>query len=275
MSNTAYNNLEILRKVFKDVSVKKTFSNFNFLSNNNFNLFLDYLKFNDIVEYDFSEFSQSSFEKSMFSKNFNGTEFLLMKLKKFSFKGYNQDTSQMEFYIDKFIDNVLSLIPLDLDKSGTNLLFYELLINIYIHSEFNNAYMICQNFSKSNSVAIFIIDDGITIPGSLEDCGNSFINDSNAIFEAINGCSSDKYEDGIIGRGLNTSACISSLGFGEELLIASRNGLCIVSEKIVYNFACPDLQIDGTIICLILNNTKIKNIYDYVSKINFEKIDVS
>ena len=87
MSNTAYDNLEILRKVFKDVSVKKTSSKFNFISNKNFNLFLDYLKFNDIVEYDFSEFSLSSFENSVFSKNFNGSE--LFRLSRFAYRWYN------------------------------------------------------------------------------------------------------------------------------------------------------------------------------------------
>ena len=98
-----------------------------------------------------------------------------------------------------------------------------------------------------------------------------FTNDSEAIFNAINGTSSDKEKEKLKGRGLNMSANIVTFGFGEELLIASGNGLCSINQEGISSFEniCP--FIDGTLLCLKINTNKI-NIYNYTAFKEFEKL---
>lgn len=58
-----------------------------------------------------------------------------------------------------------------------------------------------------------------------------FVDDSEAIYEAINGRTSDKEKINLHGRGLNTAANITSQGFMGQMLIASRNGVCTVNKR--------------------------------------------
>lgn len=117
---------------------------------------------------------------------------------------------------------------------------------------------------------VCIIDDGISIPGSLEETGIFFDEDAEAIFNAINGESSDKEDFGLHGRGLNTSASITSLGFGEEMLISSRNGTCTINGSGIKLWKnVPYIQ--GTFISLRVNTNKIKNIHEYTKKRDYIK----
>ncbi|MDL2271321.1 hypothetical protein LJC03_05915, partial [Methanobrevibacter sp. OttesenSCG-928-I08] len=106
----------------------------------------------------------------------------------------------------------------------------EVLNNIYDHSNFQRAYTLSQQYPASNVTDICLFDDGISIPGNFEKAGFNFKDDAEAILGAINGTSTDIYETGFSGRGLNTSTQVATLGFKEHMLIASRRGICYVDE---------------------------------------------
>ncbi len=163
------------------------------------------------------------------------------------------------------------MFNLNLDEAGVNLIVYEMLTNIYKHSEFNNAYILCQKYPKANKLDICMIDDGVTIPGSFENYNVTFINDTEAIFDAINGKTTDKEHYQLHGRGLNTTASIASLGFGEEMLIASRNGVCTVNPKGVKLWYKNMPIIHGTFITVRVNTNNI-NAQTYAKRRIFKKI---
>jgi hypothetical protein len=72
----------------------------------------------------------------------------------------------------------------------------ELTDNIYQHSEFNNALVMAQKYNTLGFLEMCIVDDGITIAGSLAKAGMIF-EDSEAIVAAILGLSSkDNVERG-------------------------------------------------------------------------------
>ena len=96
-----------------------------------------------------------------------------------------------------------------------------------------------------------------------------FKNDSEAIFEAINGKTTDKEKYNLHGRGLNSTARITTLGFDGEMLIASKSGFCIITKNGAKTYENKN-QINGTFIILRLSNKKIDNIYDYLK---YEKIN--
>lgn len=185
-------------------------------------------------------------------------------------KNYFQDSNKIDKYIDEFSDELIDSLPFVLDTNAIYLLLFELLNNIFKHSCFRNAYVLCQYKPGSNKINISIFDDGISIPGSLENNGITFNNDSEAIFQAINGTSSDREKYKLKGRGLNTSVNLIVNGFGEDFLIASRKGICTIDKKGVHCQETVKPYIDGTLIVLEINANKF-NIYDYTSFKEFEK----
>ena len=133
-------------------------------------------------------------------------------------------------------------------------------------------HILCQEYPKINTLDVCIIDDGISIPGSFEEVGIDFINDSEAIYDAVNCKSSDKEGEGLEGRGLNTSVNITSLGYGEEILIASRNGICIINNKSAMLYENPSSNLIGTFISLRVNNNILKNNYSIYEKTKIKKV---
>ena len=188
----------------------------------------------------------------------------LRKLKKFQ-GNYFQIADSIELYLSNLTDEIVDLIDSEVDTQSFNLLFYGMLDNIYKHSKFNNAYVLCQKYPYVNTIDICIIGDGISIPGSFEESNIKVINDSETIFEAINGETTDKEKYALHGRGLNTSVSITTLGYGEEMLIASRNGTCTITKEGVKLW--DDLSfIEGTFVTLRVNTNKIKNIHNYTKR---------
>lgn len=173
----------------------------------------------------------------------------------------------IERYLDDTTDKIFNMLQLDINLNGFYLILYELLLNIYNHSKFNNAYVLCQRYPNDGTADICIIDNGISIPGSFEESEIDFINDAEAIFNAINGTSSNKEKSGLKGRGLNTIVRFVSLGFKEEILIVSRNGLCSINQKGAILKKLDNDIIKGTFISLRLNNEKFNETSYELTKI--------
>ena len=102
---------------------------------------------------------------------------------------------------------------------------------------------------------IFIYDDGIGIPGSFKEANMNFNNDGEAIFESLNGKTTDKEKFNLHGRGLNSTARITTLGFEGEMLIFSGNGMCLVTKNGI-DIRKNENSINGTFISLQINNKK-------------------
>ena len=231
---------------------------------------LQYMELHDIHKYRSHLSTKSYLEKVLGKKKCTDTTIPLRKLKTFEYNEYFQVADKIELYLSDVTDEIVGLIG-DVDTQSVNVLFYEMLTNIYKHSQCQNAYILCQKYPTVNTIDICIIDDGISIPGSFEQEGMDFTNDSEAIYEAINGKTTDKEKYNLHGRGLNTTANITSLGFGEQMLIASRNGVCTVNKKGVKTWKRNMPYIDGTFVTLRINTNKIKNIHEYIKRREYNK----
>lgn len=181
-------------------------------------------------------------------------------------------------YID-LVDNILSVnlnedddsyLNLFLDKcnfSNKNIFIFilsELVDNISDHANSNNAFII--GYFKENYFDIIIIDDGITIPKSLELHGFNFKNDCEAILSAING-NSTKNEFGYFERGcgLNNSFMLMTQSENSSILVASRNGLIYSKKDNIYKRDISNNSINGTIIALRFDkNYNFKSLYEII-----------
>ena len=232
---------------------------------------LQYMEQHNIKKYCPHPNTRHYLEKVLGRQRCTDTTYPLRKLKKFHYNNTYGLADKVEEHLSQVTDEIFDLFDLNLDLNGINLIVYEMLTNIYKHSKFENAYILCQKYPNANKLDICMIDDGVTIPGSFEEVNIEFLNDTEAIFDAINGKTSDKEGYKLHGRGLNTTASITSLGFGGEMLIASRKGLCSVYSRGVklWNKNMP--MIDGTFVTLRVN-TNIKSNISYAKKREFEKI---
>ena len=189
------------------------------------------------------------FNKCLEIKDFDQ---LFMKIEYFSFSlplllfRKNFDNSINE-YVDS-IDSILSVKLIDdentyfnvfLNKcnfSNKNIFLFilsELVDNISDHANSSNAFVI--GYFKKDYFDIIIIDDGITIPKSLELHDFSFKNDCEAILSAING-NSTKNDFGYFERGcgLNNSFMLMTQSDNSSILVASRNGLIYSKKDNIY-----------------------------------------
>lgn len=115
------------------------------------------------------------------------------------------------------------------------------------------------------------MDDGIGIPGSFREASIDFYDDSEAIFEAINGKTTDKEKYNFHGRGLNSTARITTLGFKGEMIVFSGNGICIITKDGIKT--CENYKfVNGTLILLKIPITKIDNLYNYLKHEKINKI---
>ena len=232
---------------------------------------LQYMELNKITNYIPHNNTKHYLNMVLGEGRLNTNTIPLRKLKKFQ-GNYFQIADSIELYLSNLTDEIVDLIDSEVDTQSFNLLFYEMLDNIYKHSKFNNAYVLCQKYPYVNTIDICIIDDGISIPGSFEESNIKVINDSETIFEAINGETTDKEKYALHGRGLNTSVSITTLGYGEEMLIASRNGTCTITKEGVKLW--DDLSfIEGTFVTLRVNTNKIKNIHNYTKRRLVKKLN--
>lgn len=195
----------------------------------------------------------------------------IKELQHYSFTDFTNVSDEIDDYLSDFTDEVMNLLPQDTDMQSVNFLLYEILINVYKHSRFNNAYLqIIANTNRNIDICIF--DDGIGIPGSFKDASIDFDNDSMALYGAINGKTTDKEKYSLHGRGLNSTARLTTLGFNGEMLLASGNGICVITKEGAKTYL-NDHEIQGTFVILRINNTQIKNIYKYLKFKNINKVD--
>ena len=145
----------------------------------------------------------------------------IKKLKFYSFNDFLNVSDKIEDYLSELTDEISKILPKNVDIQSIDFLLYEILINIYKHSKFENAYIQFEITNNEDMIEIYIIDDGIGIPGSFKDASFNYKKDSEAIYDAVNGKTTDKEKYNLHGRGLNSSARITTLGFGGEMLIAS------------------------------------------------------
>ena len=188
------------------------------------------------------------------------------KLRFYEFADFLNVSDKIEEYLSKLTDEIENFIPEYIDTQSINFLLYELLINTYKHSKFKNAYV---QIRIDKNLDILICDNGIGIPGSFKDSKLNYSTDSEAIFEALNGKTTDKEKYNLHGRGLNSTARITTLGFEGKMLISSGKGLCLATKKGIIIRENENVM-GGTFILLQLDNNKINNIYTYLK---FEKIN--
>lgn len=249
--------------------------NYSFLAPPTLLPLLSYMDKNSITDYYPNNNTRDYLERVLGRKRCTDTTLPLRQLK--TFKNYNNIhydvPDEINNYLNSLTDEIKMLLPSDLDWQSLFLLLYESLINIYKHSGFDKGYILCQKYPNRNITDICLIDDGISIPGSFEKFGFDFIDDSEVIYEAINGKSTDKEKEGIHGRGLNTSARLTSLGFDEEMLIASREGLCIINQNGAKIKEIDSYYVEGTFITIRVNNKKIgQKLFDYLPLRTIHKI---
>lgn len=192
----------------------------------------------------------------------------IKKLKFYRYSDFLRISDKIECYLSEFTDETHEILPENADIQSIDFLLYEILINIYKHSKFKNAY-IQFNIHDEDKIDICIMDDGIGIPGSFKEASFNFENDCDSIYGAINGKTTDKEKCSLHGRGLNSSARITTLGFNGEMLIASGHGICIIDKNSAKTYLNENI-IKGTFIIIRINNKKVDNIYDYLKheKIN-------
>lgn len=196
----------------------------------------------------------------------------IKKLKNFKFDEYYAISEKIDEYLSELSDEIIDSLPVDIDIQSISFLLYELLINIYKHSKFENAYV--QITTSNNEIHIHIIDDGIGIPGSFKEGNIAYKNDCEAIYESINGRTTDKEKYNLHGRGLNTSARITTIGFRGEMLISSGSGVCDITSdgaELYYN----ETGINGTFIILKINNKKVDNLYECIKHEKINKMEVA
>jgi anti-sigma regulatory factor (Ser/Thr protein kinase) len=214
------------------------------------------------------DFNEIQHEIKIYEKNRRGT---LKKLKFFRLKDFNVISEEIEEYLSQLTDELEKMMPKNIDIQSIYFILYELLINIYKHSKFKNAYIKID--ASDENMDIYIIDDGIGIPGSFKEAKMECINDNNTIFEAINGETTDKEKYNLHGRGLNSSARITTLGFKGKMSILSGNEICIIDEYGLKS-SNDNYFFNGTFIHLQLKNRKIKNIYKYLKFERINRIEV-
>ena len=198
-----------------------------------------------------------------FNMIINNKSLKIKELKYYNYLDFHNISDEIEGYLFDFIDDAIELLPDNIDYQSVYFLLYEILINVYKHSKFHNAYLQTIIYNDEENIDFCIFDNGIGIPGSFKESSIYLDNDCEAIYEAINGKTSDKEKYVIHGMGLNSTAKLTTLGFDGEMLIASGNGICEITKmgaKTYFN----DHEIVGTFVILRIKNKKIDNIYEYL-----------
>lgn len=143
------------------------------------------------------------------------------KLKFYEFNDFLVVSEKIEEYLSEFTDKLEIILPKNADIQSINFLLYEILINVYKHSKFKNAYFEIDN---DETLDITIYDDCIGIPQSFKEANLKYNGDSESIFEGVNGKTTDKEKYNLHGRGLNSTARITTLRFEGKMFISSENG---------------------------------------------------
>ncbi|OPX61213.1 MAG: hypothetical protein A4E29_00923 [Methanomassiliicoccales archaeon PtaB.Bin134] len=152
------------------------------------------------------------------------------------------------------------------DPGGRNAFRYlvgEMVDNIYQHSGFHDSLVMAQQYRKSGEMHLCIVDDGITIPGSLRSSGIS-LEDDQAIIDAIEGASAKREPER--GRGLGTSLHLTVAGYGGSALVVSGYGAVYCDRDRCQRYRLSDKnKFEGTLISMkIPLTTEEIDLYEHV-----------
>jgi hypothetical protein len=135
-------------------------------------------------------------------------------------------------------------------KDAFRYLVGELTDNIYQHSMFENALIMAQQYRKMSELHLCIIDDGITIGGSLRQAG-MILDDFQAIVDAFQGVSSKK--DTERGMGLGTSLRLMTEGYKGRMLVVSGKGAIHFGKGAPIGYNLSDMfKYEGTLINMVI-----------------------
>ena len=139
--------------------------------------------------------------------------------------------------------------------------------NIYEHAEASRAYVMAQCYPKKRLIEVSFMDDGMTIPRSLETgTGTKYPAEGGhtAILDALQGKSAKA--GGERGFGLRSSVRIAN-ALGGEVLIVSGRGAVVAGprgHRSVYSLT-PPYGLDGTLVSIRLPESSKKiNLYELV-----------
>jgi hypothetical protein len=149
-------------------------------------------------------------------------------------------------------------------KNTVRYLLWELIDNIYQHSDFSSAFVMFQKYPLKGFTELCIIDNGISIPKSYELKKYRFKTDIEAFQLALKGISTKS--DRERGYGFRTSLEILRKGLSSTCFIASRNAALIADRETLEVCSIGKLNIyQGTIISTRIPETSKKvNLYDYL-----------
>jgi len=156
---------------------------------------------------------------------------------------------------DKIVDPIFQFHNNGEDYGGEGAfkyLIWELITNIYEHSEFNEAMVMAQRYKKKGFAEITFFDDGITIRGSLNRAGKSIDEDFEAISQAMEGLSSKKDQGRGYGLWSTTRLCIEGLG-GNMLIVSGAGAVHYGEERQLrkkYKLTQDYLRLNGTLVSL-------------------------
>ncbi len=132
-----------------------------------------------------------------------------------------------------------------------NLVLTELTDNIYQHSGFDKAFMMCQAYEKKKYIELSFIDDGISIPGNFDKYKIDFDSDTRAINMAVLGTSTKN--DLERGRGLGDSLSVYCKSVNAQAIIVSRGGFYYrKGEEIKLYKLSEEQEFQGTLVSLRL-----------------------
>jgi hypothetical protein len=152
---------------------------------------------------------------------------------------------QSEF--DKIFDCICNLGGNFSGEQEFRVIISELTDNIYQHSRFNNAIVMAQRYAKKGFMDLCIIDDGVTIPGSLSSARMLYEDDTSALIDAVEGASS-KNDPGR-GHGLGESIIDLTQKYGGSVLVISRRGVLHFNKLHSNRYILkPHFQFGGTLI---------------------------
>ena len=158
---------------------------------------------------------------------------------------------------DKALLELTDLLDLDYGGlSAVEYLTYELTENMYKHSSFKNASIMAQRYPSKNFTEICFVDDGVSIPGNFSRCGLDFVDDADAIEQAVNGVSTQG-EFNHRGWGLNNIVKMYKEANG-EIFIASRRGAIYLSSNETNLYPLNNkYNMVGTLISLRIPKVKV------------------
>ncbi len=153
------------------------------------------------------------------------------------------------------------------NRDAYHYLLSELIDNIYQHADASHAYVMAQFYRKLGLMEASFMDDGVTIPRSLElGTGTKYPpkRGYQAILDAARGKSAKP--GGQRGFGLQSTVRIVNALGGEALVVSGRGAILSPSDgKVIAYSLAPRQELAGTLVSLRLpEGDKRVNLYDLV-----------